>query len=76
MISPEQYYEEHLKGKTVQVIRFSTGGYFGGYETKTVTFDEKHLYMESSFSTHPYKKDNVEKRKTHCIVFELLAFSL
>ncbi len=45
----------------IDEIRFSIGGYFGGYEKKTVTFDEKHLYMESSFSTHPYAMDNVEK---------------
>lgn len=45
----------------IDEIRFSIGGYFGGYEKKSVTFDEKHMYMESSFSTHPYAMDNVQK---------------
>ncbi len=47
----------------IDEISFSIGGFFGGYEKKIVTFDENHLYMESSFSTHPYKTDNVEKTK-------------
>jgi hypothetical protein len=48
---------------SIDEIRFSIGGFFGGYEKKTLTFDEKHLYMESSFSTSLYATDNVEKTK-------------
>ena len=48
---------------SIDEIRFSIGGFFGGYEKKTLTFDEKHLYMESSFSTSLYASDNVEKTK-------------
>ena len=32
---------------------FLIGGYFSGYETRTITLDEKHLYMDVEHSIHP-----------------------
>lgn len=42
---------------SINKVVFSIGGYSDGHETRTITFDDKHLYMSTEHSLRPKLSD-------------------